>query len=79
MVEERGRVGSSFEDYLREQGTLEETTAAAVKRVIAWQLKGGDGYGTPEQERDGEEDAHEPQPAGPGLWTRTTIGYSSPR
>jgi len=39
MVEERGGVGSSFEDYLREQGTLEETTAAAVKRVIAWQLK----------------------------------------
>ncbi len=39
MVEERGRVGSSFEDYLREHGTLEETTAAAVKRVIAWQLK----------------------------------------
>ncbi|WP_419943157.1 helix-turn-helix domain-containing protein [Candidatus Palauibacter sp.] len=39
MVEERGRVGSSFEDYLREQGTLEATTAAAVKRVIAWQLR----------------------------------------
>lgn len=39
MVAERGRVGSSFEDYLREQGTFEETTAAAVKRVIAWQLK----------------------------------------
>ncbi len=39
MAEEKGRVGSSFEDYLREQGTLEETTAAAVKRVIAWQLK----------------------------------------
>ncbi|MCZ0934214.1 MAG: Fis family transcriptional regulator [Gemmatimonadetes bacterium] len=39
MVEERGSVGTSFEDYLREQGTLEETTAAAVKRVIAWQLK----------------------------------------
>ena len=39
MVEERGRVGSSFEDYLREQGTLEATAAAAVKRVIAWQLE----------------------------------------
>ena len=39
MVEERGRIGSSFEDYLREQGTLEATTAAAVKRVIAWQLR----------------------------------------
>ncbi|WP_423926477.1 helix-turn-helix domain-containing protein [Candidatus Palauibacter sp.] len=39
MVDERGGVGSSFEDYLREQGTLEATTAAAVKRVIAWQLR----------------------------------------
>jgi len=39
MVDERGGVGSSFEDYLREQGTFEETTAAAVKRVIAWQFK----------------------------------------
>jgi len=34
----KGRVGSSFEDFLREQGTLEETTAVAVKRVLAWQL-----------------------------------------
>ena len=32
-------VGSSFEDYLREEGTLEETHAAAVKRVLAWQLR----------------------------------------
>ena len=39
MVEETGRVGSSFEDYLRAEGTLEETTATAVKRVIAWQLR----------------------------------------
>ncbi len=32
-------VGSSFEDYLREQGTLEETTASAIKSVLAWQLE----------------------------------------
>jgi len=35
----RGRIGSSFESYLQEQGTLEETTAIAVKRVLAWQLE----------------------------------------
>lgn len=35
----KGRVGSSFEDYLKTQGTLEETNAAAVKRVLAWQLE----------------------------------------
>ena len=38
MSTKRGRIGSSFEDYLREQGTMEETTAIAVKRVLAWQL-----------------------------------------
>ena len=34
----RGRIGSSFEDFLKEEGTYEETTATAVKRVLAWQL-----------------------------------------
>ena len=30
--------GSSLEDYLKEDGNLEASTAVAVKRVIAWQL-----------------------------------------
>jgi DNA-binding Xre family transcriptional regulator len=34
----RGRIGSSFDDYLREEGTYEETQAVAIKRVIAWAL-----------------------------------------
>ena len=34
MTEKKGRVGSSFEDYLAEEGTLEETNAIAVKRVL---------------------------------------------
>ena len=32
------KIGSSFESFLREEGTLEETTATAIKRVIAFQL-----------------------------------------
>lgn len=32
-------IGSSFDDFLSEQGTLAETQAEAIKRVIAWQLK----------------------------------------
>ena len=32
-------LGSSFEDFLREEGTLEETTNRAIKRVLARQLK----------------------------------------
>ncbi len=39
MSKNKGRIGSSFESYLQEQGTLEETTAIAVKRVLAWQLE----------------------------------------
>jgi antitoxin HicB len=35
---EYGKAGSLFEDFLREQGTYEETTAIAIKRVIAFQL-----------------------------------------
>jgi predicted XRE-type DNA-binding protein len=31
-------VGSDFEDFLREEGTLESSTARAIKRVLAWQL-----------------------------------------
>jgi antitoxin HicB len=31
-------LGSSFEDFLKEQGIHEEATSHALKRVIAWQL-----------------------------------------
>lgn len=31
--------GSSFEEFLREEGVLEEAEAVAIKRVIAWQLQ----------------------------------------
>jgi antitoxin HicB len=31
-------IGSSFDDFLAEEGELEGTNAIAVKRVIAWQL-----------------------------------------
>lgn len=39
MSEKKGRIGSSFEDFLKEEGTYEETTAIAVKRALAWQLE----------------------------------------
>ena len=31
--------GSSFDDFLREEGVLEEAETIAIKRVIAWQLR----------------------------------------
>jgi antitoxin HicB len=36
----KGRIGSSFDDFLREDGLYEEVTARAIKRVIARQLDG---------------------------------------
>ena len=32
-------LGSDFDDFLAEEGMLEEVTAVAVKRVIAWQIE----------------------------------------
>jgi antitoxin HicB len=32
-------IGSSFDDFLAEEALLEEATAVAVKRVIAWQIE----------------------------------------
>jgi antitoxin HicB len=34
----KGRIGSSFDEYLKEEGNYEEVTARAIKRVIARQL-----------------------------------------
>lgn len=31
-------VGSHFDDFLTEEGLLEESTAVAIKRVLAWQI-----------------------------------------
>lgn len=31
-------IGSDFDAFLKEEGIQEEVTAAAIKRVIAWQL-----------------------------------------
>ncbi len=31
-------IGASFDDFLAEEGLLGEATAAAVKRVLAWQV-----------------------------------------
>jgi DNA-binding Xre family transcriptional regulator len=37
-AKKRASAGSSFEDFLREEGTFEETQGIAIKRVIAWAL-----------------------------------------
>lgn len=32
-------IGSNFEDFLSDEGRLEESTALAVKRVLTWELQ----------------------------------------
>ena len=39
MSKRKPRIGSSFESFLQDQGTLTETTNRAIKRVIAFQLQ----------------------------------------
>lgn len=34
----RAGIGSDFEDYLAEQGRLEQVTSLAIKHVLAWEL-----------------------------------------
>lgn len=31
-------IGSDFDDFLAEQGLVEEVSAAALKRIISWQI-----------------------------------------
>lgn len=35
----KGRVGSSFDAFLKAEGRYEESQAIAIKRVLAWQIE----------------------------------------
>ncbi len=38
MTAKKGRVGSNFDDFLKDEGLYEDVTAAAVKRVLTRQI-----------------------------------------
>ena len=38
MKSKTGRVGSSFDSFLKEEGIYEEVTAGAIKRIVASQI-----------------------------------------
>ena len=38
-TKKKGRVGSSFGDFLKEEGVRERVNAVALKRVLAWQIE----------------------------------------
>lgn len=35
----KGKIGSSFEDFLKEEGLFDDVDAHASKRVLAWQIE----------------------------------------
>jgi hypothetical protein len=35
----KGRIGSSFNDCLKDEGLDQQASAVAIKRVLAWQLE----------------------------------------
>jgi len=37
-MKKKGRIGSSFDEFLKEDGLYEEMTARAIKRILARQL-----------------------------------------
>lgn len=37
-MSDRSNVGSSFDDFLEDEGLLAEVSAIALKRVLAWQI-----------------------------------------
>jgi DNA-binding Xre family transcriptional regulator len=37
-MKKKGQIGSSFDEFLKEEGIYEEVTARAIKRVIARQI-----------------------------------------
>ncbi|WP_231890298.1 hypothetical protein [Methylomonas methanica] len=39
--EENLHIGSDFDDFLSEEAILDEVTAVATKRIIAWQISEG--------------------------------------
>ena len=39
MEENNAHIGSSLDDFLKEEGILEETRATALKEVLAWKLQ----------------------------------------
>jgi predicted XRE-type DNA-binding protein len=38
-IMKKGSIGSSFDEFLKEEGIFEEVEAAAIKRVLSWQLQ----------------------------------------
>jgi hypothetical protein len=69
----KGRIGSSFSEYMKGEGRHEEASAVAIKRVLAWELeKAMQSEGVTKNEIAPH--AYKPQPAWPHPRSRQRQG-----
>lgn len=76
MKKKNPHVGSSLDDFLREEGILEQTRATALKEVIAWQVQQAMRKNKDQQSGDGA--THEYQPCGSGPPARSRQCFGDP-
>ena len=65
MRKRNKHVGSSLDEFLKEEGILAETRAIALKGGHRLAGSADDGEGEDHQDRNGEKDAHAPRRVGP--------------
>ena len=58
-------MGSSIDDFMKEEGIFEESQAQAIKEVVAWQLAEAMKNAENLEEQDGNAAEDEPHPGGP--------------
>jgi hypothetical protein len=64
MKKRNKHIGSSLEDFLKEEGVLEETRAVALKETLAWQVQQAMEKDKISKVRDGAAHEHQPRSAG---------------
>jgi antitoxin HicB len=66
-------MGSSIDDFLKEEGGFEEAQAQAIKEVVAWQLADAMKKKRISTSKDGHAAQDDPCSGGRDSWTITTL------
>ena len=69
---ESGKIGSSFDEFLKGEGIFEEIQAGALQKVVAHRKR--DEAAKADQGRDGLTDEYQPQPARPAARSGQRFG-----
>ncbi len=57
-------LGRDFDDFLREEGLLEDVEAVAAERVVAWQVAQATKHVDSSKQREGPEHGNDGNPCG---------------